>query len=153
MAVEIRDFLPHRDIPACELLVSRTLGPHDAVMAVENFSEPLGLPEWSAEVAEHILVAEVGGRIIGICGWWHEHRLPKWAACLYWFAVDPVYQRRGIGSQLLQATEASAVKWFPSMFVESTPDAADFYLKQGYTRTDYRLMQPFPGTILLVKQL
>jgi ribosomal protein S18 acetylase RimI-like enzyme len=81
-----------------------------------------------------LLVAEAEGRICGTVMVGHDgHR--GW---VYYLAVDPAWQRRGLGTRLLRAAEAwvaaRGVRKLELMIRDGNAAAADFYARCGYGR-------------------
>ena len=84
-----------------------------------------------------LLVAEEEGEVIGWAGWQDVRGLPRTSE-LCWISIDPRFQRRGVGSHLMEIVEQrareSGAKW---LLVETRVGAGDddvrgFYQRRGY---------------------
>jgi GNAT superfamily N-acetyltransferase len=78
-----------------------------------------------------ILVAEAGGRLVGIAGVAHEEDPPE----LDLLFVDPDYKGTGLGKALLVAALAAARRrGLSELAIVSDPNAEPFYISQGAVR-------------------
>lgn len=92
------------------------------------------------------------GAPIGII--WAVIKDDEWFECrigqIYWMAIAFDSKKRGVGTQLMQVTEA----WFQSMHVQgkrlfvstANEPAIQLYRKFGYAVSDYRMLAPGPST-------
>ena len=83
---------------------------------------------------EGLLVAEEDGKVSGIC-FGHIEPEDKETGWLYYTAIDPVVQGKGIGSKLLE----KLTEYFRSQGIKkiktgtNRPKAVGFYEKHGFT--------------------
>ena len=87
----------------------------------------------------NFLVAQEGNKILGfIC--YGPHALTEGAYDIYWIAVDPDYQNRGIGAALVKIVEEEVRNLNGSLLIaetSSTPPyrpACEFYNRNGFSR-------------------
>lgn len=82
-------------------------------------------------------IAENKAQIIGVCGLHNYIWGPEDTAWLGWFAVDPEFQRQGIGRKMLKKVcSIGAEKGYKKLLVETYSDcdfkkARNFYEKSG----------------------
>ena len=96
---------------------------------------PVGAPERIAEMLAHgnlIITARDGGKIIGV-----SRSVTDFAYCCYCsdLAVDRDYQGRGIGRELLRATQA-ALHPKATLYLIAAPKAISYYEHIGMLRND-----------------
>jgi GNAT superfamily N-acetyltransferase len=130
-----RDLRPSDKEPVQRLLeATRFFNPEELEVAMEIVVDRLALGDHSHY---QFLVAELGGEIAGYAAWGPIPGTTE-SADLYWIAVDPVAQGRGIGRALLTDAE----RWMAEVgrlrvYVETAgreqyaPTRA-FYLGCGY---------------------
>jgi ribosomal protein S18 acetylase RimI-like enzyme len=136
--MSFRERLRPDDLPAIRALVAQTkvFSPAEIEIAVEVASAGLQSGEASGY---HFLVAEDAGRLAGFTAF---GPIPATAASwdLYWIAVGPAGQRRGLGGRLLAASEARAAAHGCRRMYVDTSGRADyaparaFYERHGYRR-------------------
>ena len=90
-----------------------------------------------SENGYEFLVGQDGDEIGGyIC--FGQHALTEGAYDIYWIAVDPAFQNRGIGAAMIQRVENEVRQRGGSLLIletSSTPPyqpARDFYLRNGF---------------------
>jgi len=122
--------------PALAITIRRAV-PDDADAFAAAFSEEdiysgtLQLPYPSRELwrkritefpdGDHLLVAEVDGRVVGNAGLHRAGTSPRRAHVMnLGLTVHPDWQGRGVGRALLQALADLADKWLPVMRIELT---------------------------------
>ena len=88
---------------------------------------PQNVATWMASPANHTLVAERDGELVGVA-------LLTQAGKLSLCYVLPEAQRSGIGKALLAGAEAKAREWgIGVLTLKSTSVAREFYSRNGYT--------------------
>jgi ribosomal protein S18 acetylase RimI-like enzyme len=122
MPAQIRSALPD-DLPRLREIYVRsraaTFGWLDpASLQLADFDE--------ATRDEPILVAEQNQRLAGFVSWWPPENF------IHNLFVDPVFQRQGIGRQLLQACLAQIGRPATLKCVQQNQAALDFYFQQGW---------------------
>jgi ribosomal protein S18 acetylase RimI-like enzyme len=110
-----------------------------------GLTRPWNPPEADIALAQgsghgELLVAVAEGRVCGTVMVGHDgHR--GW---VYYMAVDPARQRRGLGTRLLRAAEAwvaaRGVRKLELMIRDSNAAAAGFYARCGYGTEPVRVM-------------
>jgi ribosomal protein S18 acetylase RimI-like enzyme len=136
--MSFRDTLREGDIAAIRALVAQTkvFSRAEVEIAVEVATAGLHSGEASGY---HFLVAEEGGRLAGFTAF---GPIPATAASwdLYWIAVRPDGQRKGLGGRLLAASEERAAALGCRRVYVDTSGRADyaparaFYERHGYRR-------------------
>ena len=96
---------------------------------------PVGAPERIADMLAHanlIITARDGGKIVGV-----SRSVTDFAYCCYCsdLAVDRDYQGRGIGRELLRATQA-ALHPKATLYLIAAPKAISYYEHIGMLRND-----------------
>jgi D-alanine-D-alanine ligase len=92
----------------------------------------------ASESGYTFLVAEEDNQVAGfVC--YGPHSLTEGAYDIYWIAVDPAFQHKGVGGALIQRAEDEISKLNGSLLIletSSTPPyqpARDFYTRQNFT--------------------
>ena len=133
MSSRLRCFEPS-DISRCVEIVTDTLGPEDGRSAEADFIYGLTAPNTEYDWVER-LVAEVDGQVVGVTGVYHDMAHPAGCAGVCWFAVARGEQRKGIGTDLMDAIEKVATsKGAQSLFAYTYDGAVSFYEKRAYRR-------------------
>ncbi len=106
-------------------------------------TDPAGVRAVVESVDSRILMAEVGGELVGCCQL--EHRGSH--AYFGMFAVRPTIQGAGLGKAILAESERFARAEWDAAEMQMTvisvrEDLIAWYLRRGYTRTGE--MSPFP---------
>lgn len=139
------------------LVASGFFNPEELEVALELVDDRLELSD-----ASHyrFLVAEVDGAVVGYACW---GPIPGTAqsADLYWIAVDPVAQRRGVGRSLLEATERWIAESARSrVYVETAGRAQYDPTRAFYRACGYRTVAelddfyaPGDGKVIFLKVL
>lgn len=139
----------------------REAGPKD-IAALAGLMTDLGYPctpermrdrfvRISAHPAYHTLVAEYGGRVIGMVGLETGlyYEMDGGYARVSAFVVAAGYRRRGVGAALIGAAERRAREAGAHyIFLNSgrhRPDAHSFYEESGYELTGYRFSKMLGG--------
>lgn len=87
---------------------------------------PAQVSAWIAAPANHMVVAEVAGNIVGVA---LINQAGKLALC----HVLPAAQRQGVGTALLDAAEGQARCWGVSTVrIHGTSNSRGFYARYGY---------------------
>ena len=98
-------------------------------------------------------VAVINKKVRGRCGIYRFQNHPRNLIGLGWFALNPEYQRKGIGKKLLKLIEKKAkILGKKLIFVWTDKNAVKFYRKHGYRKTSLKLI-PKEGNLLLIKRL
>lgn len=98
-----------------------------------------GLAALVAHDAEALIVAELGGSLVGsvIAAW------DGWRGSIYRLVVDPSHRRRGLAGQLLQRGETrlsrAGARRLQAVVVESEPVATGFWDATGWELQRERL--------------
>jgi len=133
--VRLRELMPGDQAALARILAATGFfSPEEQAIALELIADGLTLGPQSHY---RFLVAEERGQVLGYACW---GPIPgtRFSADLYWLAVDPGAQRRGIGRKLLAAVErAAAASGRFRLYIETStrPQYAPtraFYLACGY---------------------
>lgn len=135
--MEIRSTVNVEDRAALERLLEATgfFNSEEVSVALELVTERLAEGEGSHY---RFLVAEDGGRVVGYACWGVILGTRE-SVDLYWIAVDPAVQGKGVGKALLAAAEAQiAAEGRRRVYIETSSRAQyvptrAFYLGCGYT--------------------
>jgi 8-oxo-dGTP diphosphatase len=127
----IRDARPEDEARVLELLplvpANAGLGAGEIQAAAQRFRERLAMD---------VLVAEEGGRVVGFLALSFVSVLSGLRALIDDLAVDPAYQRRGIGAALVEAAVQRADRRGATHFLVDTsrgdPDTRAFYRACGF---------------------
>ena len=142
MKLNIRP-MTRADLPEVLEIIGRTMSPEDVALAKKTFAVYFQPPsERKRRLGDfgigEFYVAEIDGRVVGVNGF-YTYNGTYW---LGWFAVDPRYQRKGVGTALLKRVEnevsrRGAKELF--VYTSSYPDfeqARRFYERRGFRRVD-----------------
>lgn len=140
------------DVPALHALVETAYRGNTARRGWTHEADLLGgqrtdtdkLEELVAAPGSAILVAELGGRLLGCV---HVEAKPGALAYLGLLSVHPDAQAGGLGRRLITAAELHAERTFGAGTVEMTvirqrPELIAYYERRGYQRTGEE--RPFP---------
>jgi GNAT superfamily N-acetyltransferase len=124
------------------------------MLALEHFKERFSLPPEEQMPVDERFVAESNGHVVGVCGVYRDVTHPPMWCGICWTAVEPNYQRQGIGSELLAHAEKVAAKEHHTLFVwaDESDCAIGFYQKHGFKKSSATI-NPRESETLLVKQL
>jgi ribosomal protein S18 acetylase RimI-like enzyme len=141
--VNVRRDLRHEDRAAIETMVraSGFFNDDEVAIALELVDDRLQLGERSHY---RFLVAEDGGAALGYAAW---GPIPGTVASadLYWIAVHPDAQGRGVGRLLLEAAEAWIAEQRRSRVYIETSTRAQYLPTRGfYLRCGYHLAAELP---------
>ncbi len=90
--------------------------------------------------------------VVAICGVYRLNSHPSDILGICWFAVDPQYQGKGIGTQCMEwCIEMARETGSKSLFVWASTKAAPFYSKFGFARSSLKLL-PKESSILMIKE-
>jgi ribosomal protein S18 acetylase RimI-like enzyme len=109
--------------------------PDEVAIAVELLDESL-----AGDDAYRFLGAYTGDDLVGYACWGPTPGT-QGTSDLYWIAVDPGWQGRGVGTELLHAVEATLVAGQGRLLVVETSSRAEyaptraFYERRGYAPT------------------
>ena len=126
-----------------ELCVSDHHGDEETLSTWLANKTPETFHSWLTNPDNFCVVAESGGELVGV-------GLLRRGGKVLLFYLAPGSQRQGIGRAIHAALEAKAIEWgLPSLQLESTADARQFYEAQGYRATGepvhkYGVLQCFP---------
>jgi GNAT superfamily N-acetyltransferase len=133
--IHIRPAIPNDAAAACQVLCrsiteSCQQDHHnhpDTLKAWLGNKNPDSVAAWFTTPANHALVAEQGGQVVGIA-------LLTQAGKLSLCYVLPEAQGKGIGKALLQGLEAQARSWgIGTIKMNSTATASGFFAHHGYS--------------------
>jgi GNAT superfamily N-acetyltransferase len=127
----IRDARPEDEARVLELLplvpANASLSPNEIQAATQRFRERLAMD---------VLVAEEDGKVVGFLALSFVPVLSGLRALIDDLAVDPAYQRRGIGAALVEAAVQRADRRGATHLLVDTsrgdPDTRDFYRACGF---------------------
>ena len=154
------------DIPAMQRIISKTLSKTETrrsgtdlrllLQPVSRGRYPKGkavrLADTKYTFAKMRVVA-FRGRVIGLGGVCRLDTHPDDVLEVDWFAIDPRYQRNGLGTKFMKWMISEAKRGNNKiLFVWSTAEAEPFYKKFGFRRSRMRIL-PMETRILLVKKI
>ena len=134
--VTLRCTVTVRDIPGIQRILEHTeaFKPHEITVALELTEEWITKGDGSGY---HFIIAEHHGEIAGyVC--YGPITMTTRRFDIYWLAVDPSFQGKGIGSVLItEAEHTMADRGCRSVFLDTSSKdaykkARNFYRKQGY---------------------
>jgi len=138
MSVEIR-LIQKEDNKALSKTIKEVFHEFDAAKEGTVYSDPTTdyLYElFEKEKKSECWVAIEDGVILGCCGVYPTEGLPDGCAEIVKFYLSATARGKGIGRQLMEASEASAIKFgFNQLYIESLPEfgkAVRIYEQQGY---------------------
>jgi len=146
------------DGPFCLHVVSEAIGDLDARKSFKHFK---AYEAGRVRPGEWLYIAETFNQEkLGVCGIFPVScgdligRDADYICGVHWFAVNPKWQRKGVGSELLRYSEGMArVMEFRFIFTQSDDRAIGFYRGRGYQSVENFLSRPMPYTTLLEKRL
>jgi D-alanine-D-alanine ligase len=125
------------DLPALRKLVTATgvFYPEERQIALELLEERL---RRGARSGYEFFFAEQDGRLVGYCAWGNVP-LTRDSYDLYWIAVAPEAQGRGIGQELMRlAEDAVARKGGGGLYIETSSRAVYARTRRFYRDAGYR---------------
>ena len=147
----MRDFREN-DLSPCIMVIYNNLGRNDAFLALDDFWDEI-ISDTKDYAFLKRKVVTYKRDVIGICGLYRLKTHPKNSVSICWFAVEPKYQNRGIGTRLINWCISEAKRnRNKSIFVWSTFRAAPFYYGLGF-RKSQTVLAPKEGDVLYVKKL
>ncbi len=151
MKFKIRNF-SEKDLNECVKIIELGLGKKDAKYAKIDFLEGIH-PKTNEYVFLKRRVALIKNKIVGICGPYQLVAHPKDYVGICWYSVLSDFRNRGIGTALLKDSEKIAKKrGYKTMFVWATEKAQEFYIKNNFKKSNFKL-KPKETDILLLKKL
>ncbi|MEJ2397083.1 MAG: GNAT family N-acetyltransferase [Gammaproteobacteria bacterium] len=132
--------MQEKDIgPVCEL-IARAMNEAEADWARRTFEKHFACQTHGLDDGRQYYTCHAKTDVLAICGLHHYAWGPDDNVWLAWFAVDPDYQRQGIGRRLLAMLEQQArARDYRKLFIETYdhPDfarARAFYEACGFER-------------------
>ena len=126
-----------KDLAAINEIIDAAIMTWDLPERVKRLSLPsYHYKQHDLEMLEIIVAEKDGQQIVGVAAWEPANTkdVPQGqrALFLHGIYVAPEHYRQGIGSQLLQAAESTALnKGYAGLLVKAQADAADFFLAHG----------------------
>lgn len=126
------------DISRVVELVSSSMNENEGRWAKETIDFHYFCKAHDKDDGRAYYVAKKDDYILGICGWHRYIWGPENRVWLGWFAVDPEFQRKGIGHEMMEKIcKTASKKGFKKMFIETYSDddflkARNFYEKFGF---------------------
>jgi GNAT superfamily N-acetyltransferase len=124
---------------ACRL-ISQAMNLDEGRWAEETMRFHFSCRAHGIEDGRHYFTFREKGGLLAMIGLHHDLWGPEQNVWLAWFAAHPDFQRRGLGTSLLEAIEAEALKkGFTKMFVETYgksdfEKARNFYRSHGFEK-------------------
>ncbi|MBN1360638.1 MAG: GNAT family N-acetyltransferase [Sedimentisphaerales bacterium] len=127
------------DIDVAAALVARAMNPDEGRWAARTMGFHFGCQAHGLDDGRSYFVKRQGGTLVGLVGLHHAVWGPEENVWLAWFAVDPDWQGKGLGRELLTAVERIAMeRGFRKLLVE-TYEHADFdKARRFYERSGFR---------------
>lgn len=125
------------DLPALRQLVAatRVFYPEERQIALELLEERL---RRGAKSGYEFFFAELAGRLVGYCAWGNVP-LTRQSFDLYWIAVEPAAQGKGIGQKLMSLAEgAVASRGGGGLYIETSSRAVYARTRRFYRDAGYR---------------
>ena len=99
-----------------------------STLAERRPAEDLARLEIMVRQADVLVTARDGGRLVGV-----SRAITDFAYCCYLsdLAVDPAYQRQGIGRRLIEETHRAAGAETTTLVLVAAPTAENYYPKIG----------------------
>lgn len=149
---KIRNFR-EEDLYACVKIIENALGKTDAKNAKKDFLEGLH-PKINEYVYLKRVVATKDKKIIGIAGVYRLATQPAELVGICWYAVDSEYQKKGVGTALMQKMEKISEKSHSKIFfVWATKEAVPFYEKFKFKINKKIKLKPVESKILMTKSI
>lgn len=111
---------------------------HDAPRTGTVFSDPTtdDLFTYFQKDGAYGLVAEIGGKVVGSCGFYPTDDLPKGCVEMVKFYIEKESRGKGAGKEMMRIVEEKALEFgYTEMYIESLPlydRAVKIYEKHGY---------------------
>ncbi len=125
------------DLPALRRLVAatRVFYAEERQIALELLEERL---RRGAKSGYEFFFADMAGRLVGYCAW-GDVPLTQQSYDLYWIAVAPAVQGRGVGQQLMKLAErAVARRGGGGLYIETSSRAVYARTRRFYRDAGYR---------------
>jgi D-alanine-D-alanine ligase len=140
--VHLRSLSPHDRHPIEQLVVAtRAFNAEEEAVALELVDEALAKGEGSGY---YFRVAAFEGKVVGYTCY-GPTPLTEGVYDLYWIAVDPELQGRGVGRELLRGAEADVRQRGGRMILIETAGKPSYAATRAfYERSDYREVARLP---------
>jgi ribosomal protein S18 acetylase RimI-like enzyme len=125
------------DLPALRRLVAatRVFYPEERAIALELLEERL---RRGAKSGYEFFFADLGERLVGYCAWGNVP-LTRSSYDLYWIAVEPAAQGKGIGQRLMTLVErAVGERGGGGLYIETSSRAVYARTRRFYRDAGYR---------------
>lgn len=155
MRTQMRDFEREDMVPVLQIIqktmnIGRSV--NNSISVINDLEGGLSpsLPDY-AFLTRKVVTHEK--RIVAICGVYRLNTHPRGILGICWFAVDPKYQRMGIGTKCVEwCMGMTRERGARRLFVWASGKAVPFYSKLGFVRSSLKLT-PKESSILMVKKI
>jgi len=132
--------IEERDASSVVQLITEAMNADEGLWASKTIKRHFELRNLRINDGRNYTVFEVEDSVVGISGLHHYEWGPTENVWLGWFALDPRFQRRGLGIDMMKKTECVARELgYRKLFIETYNSttferAINFYEKYGFNR-------------------